>query len=113
MVTKPQKTKFQKNIVENLESINLWAVNPWRKYSFGLIVFLVGYFLGSQIGMISAVIEVFDPIGALFFIVLIEIFISIRRSLKNNKSKNFLVMCIDFLRIGLIYGFFTEGLKLL
>ena len=113
MVIKPQKTKFQKKIVENLESISLWAVNPWRRYSFALIVFFLGYFFGSSIGMISAVIEVFDPIGAIFFVALIEIFIRIRRLLKHNKSKKFLILCIDFLRLGLIYGFFTEGLKLL
>tara|TARA_Y100000589_G_scaffold28741_1_gene23923 strand:+ start:90 stop:431 length:342 start_codon:yes stop_codon:yes gene_type:complete len=113
MVIRPQKTKFQIFIVENLKTISIWAVNPWRKYSIVLIIFFVGYFFGSSLGMISAVYNLMDPVGALISVLIIELLIKIRRSLFNDKNKKFFLLIADFLRIGLLYGFFTESLKLL
>tara|TARA_Y100001935_G_C17241842_1_gene476130 strand:+ start:194 stop:361 length:168 start_codon:yes stop_codon:yes gene_type:complete len=54
-----------------------------------------------------------DPIAALISVIIIEILINLRRSFIYNQTKKLLILIIDFLRIGLIYGFFTEGLKLL
>ena len=113
MVIRPQKTKFQILIVENLKTISKWAVNPWRRYSFVLIIFFVGYFIGSSLGMISAVYNLMDPVGALVSVLIIEILIKIRRALLSDKNKKFFLLIADFLRIGLLYGFFTESLKLL
>ena len=113
MIVKPQNTKFQIFIVDNLNTLSIWAINPWRKYSLALIIFFVGYFLGSSLGMISAVYNLMDPISALVSVLIIEILIKIRRSLSGAKGKRFLLLITDFLRIGLLYGFFTESLKLL
>jgi len=113
MVTRPQKTKFQIIIVDNLKTISNWAVNPWRRYSFLLIMFFVGYFFGSSFGMISAVYNLMDPVGALISVLIIETLIRIRRALLRDKNKKFFLLISDFLRIGLLYGFFTESLKLL
>ena len=113
MVIKPQTTKFQIYVIDNIKTLNSWANNPWRKYSLALILFFVGYFFGSSLGMISAVYELMDPISALVSIIIIELLIKLRRSLSLNKNKKFLTLLTDFLRIGLLYGFFTEGLKLL
>jgi len=113
MVIKPQNTKFQIFVIDNLKTIRKWATNPWRKYSLAVIIFLIGYLFGSSIGMISAVYELMDPIGALISVAVIEILIKIRRYLKNDKMKNFYLLITDCLRIGLLYGFFTESLKLL
>ena len=113
MVIKPQNTKFQIFVIDNLKTIRKWATNPWRKYSLAVIIFLIGYLFGSSIGMISAVYELMDPIGALISVAVIEILIKIRRSLMNDKKKNFYLLITDCLRIGLLYGFFTESLKLL
>ena len=113
MIIRPQKTRFQILIVDNLKTISNWAVNPWRKYSVVLIMFFVGYFFGSSLGMISAVYNLMDPVGALISVFLIEILINIRRVLFSDKNKRFFLLIIDFLRIGLMYGFFTESLKLL
>ena len=90
-----------------------WSANPWRKYSFVLLMFFIGYFFGSSLGMISAVYNLMDPVGALISVLLIEILINIRRVLFSDKNKRFFLLIIDFLRIGLMYGFFTESLKLL
>ena len=113
MVLKPQKTKFQLLVIDNFESLSQWAVNPWRRYSLALTVILSGYFLGSSLGMISAVVELIDPVGAFLSVFFIEILILFRRRLKFDRKKRLLVLLIDSLRLGLFYGFFTESLKLL
>ena len=113
MVFRPQKTKFQLKIVDNLQTLTIWADNPWRRYSISLIILLVGYFFGSSIGMVSAVVEIVDPIAAFLSLVFIEILIVLRRNFRFNKKKKFLVLLLDSLRLGLFYGFFTESLKLL
>ncbi|MDC3168238.1 DUF565 domain-containing protein [Prochlorococcus sp. AH-716-D22] len=113
MVLKSQKTKFQRLVIENFDSLSLWAVNPWRRYSLGLTVVLTGYFFGSSLGMISAVVELIDPVGAFLSVFFIEILIQFRRRLRFDKRKKILVLLIDCLRLGLFYGFFTESLKLL
>ena len=82
MVLKPQKTKFQLLVIDNYESLSQWAVNPWRRYSLALTVILSGYFLGSSLGMISAVVELIDPVGAFLSVFFIEILILFRRRLK-------------------------------
>ena len=113
MVFRPQKTKFQLKIVENIKTLSIWANNPWRRYSVALIVILVGYFLGSSLGMVSAVLEIMDPVAAFLSVVLIEILIALRRNFRFDKKKKFLLLLLDSLRLGLFYGFFTESLKLL
>ena len=113
MIIRPQQTRFQILIVDNLKTISNWAANPWRRYSVVLIIFFIGYFFGSSLGMISAVYNLMDPVSALISVLIIEILIKIRRSLFIDKKKRFFLLIVDFLRIGLLYGFFTESLKLL
>ena len=113
MVVRPQKTKFQSKIVENIQTLSIWAKNPWRRYSISLITLLIGYFLGSSLGMVSAVVELMDPVAAFLSIVLIETLIVLRRNFRFEKKKKFLLLLLDSLRLGLFYGFFTESLKLL
>ena len=113
MVFRPQKTNFQLKIVENIQTLSLWANNPWRRYSLSLIIILVGYFLGSSLGMVSAVVELMDPVAAFLSVGFIEILIVLRRNFRFKMKKKFLVLLLDSLRLGLFYGFFTESLKLL
>ena len=113
MVFKPQKTNFQLKIVENIKTLSIWANNPWRRYSISIIILLIGYFLGSSLGMVSAVVEIMDPVAAFLSVVFIEILIVLRRNLRFKRNKKFLVLLLDSLRLGLFYGFFTESLKLL
>jgi len=113
MSIRPQKTKFQILIIDNLKTIRTWAVNPWRRYSVLLIMFFVGYFFGSSLGMVSAVYNLMDPVGALISVLIIEILIKFRRVILSDNNKKFFLLIADCLRIGLLYGFFTESLKLL
>jgi len=82
MVAKPQKTKFQLKIVENIQTLSIWANNPWRRYSISLITLLMAYFIGSSLGMVSAVVELMDPVAAFLSVVFIEILIVLRRNLR-------------------------------
>ena len=113
MVFRPQNTNFQLKIVENVQTLSIWAKNPWRRYSISLIILLFGYFLGSSLGMISAVVELMDPVAAFLSVIFIEILIVLRRNFRFERKKKFLVLLLDSLRLGLFYGFFTESLKLL
>ena len=113
MVFRPQKTNFQLKVVENIQTLSIWANNPWRRYSISLIILLIGYFLGSSLGMVSAVVELMDPVSAFLSVVFIEILIFFRRNFRLESGKRFLVLLLDSLRLGLFYGFFTESLKLL
>ena len=113
MVFRPQKTNFQINIVENIQTLSIWAKNPWRRYSISLITLLIGYFFGSSIGMVSAVVELMDPVAAFLSVIFIEILIVLRRNFRFKRKKRFLLLLLDSLRLGLFYGFFTESLKLL
>ena len=113
MVFRPQKTNFQLKIVENIQTLSIWANNPWRRYSISLIILLLGYFLGSSLGMVSAVLELMDPVAAFLSVVFIETLILLRRNFRFEKKKKFLLLLLDSLRMGLFYGFFTESLKLL
>ena len=113
MVFRPQKTNFQLRIVENIQTLSIWATNPWRRYSISLIILLVGYFLGSSLGMVSAVVELMDPVAAFISVAFIEILIILRRNFRFERKKRFLILLLDSLRLGLFYGFFTESLKLL
>ena len=113
MVFRPQKTNFQLKIVENIQTLSIWATNPWRRYSISLIILLIGYFFGSSLGMVSAVVELMDPVAAFISVVFIEILIILRRNFRFDRQKRFLLLLLDSLRLGLFYGFFTESLKLL
>ena len=89
MVVRPQRTKFQLKIVENIQTLSIWAKNPWRRYSISLITLLIGYFLGSSLGMVSAVVELMDPVAAFLSVVFIETLIALRRNFRLKKRRNF------------------------
>ena len=107
MVLRPQKTKFQLMIVDNIQTLSIWGSNPWRRYSISIIILLIGYFLGSSLGMVSAVVEIMDPVAAFLSVIFIEVLIALRRNFRFERNKKFLVLLLDSLRLGLFYGFFT------
>ena len=82
MVFKPQKTNFQRIIIDNIKTLSVWANNPWRRYSISLITILIGYFFGSSIGMVSAGVEIMDPVGAFLSVTFMEILIVLIRNFR-------------------------------
>ena len=105
MVFKPQKTKFQLRIVENIQTISIWANNPWRRYSISLITLLIGYFFGSSLGMVSAVVELMDPVAAFLSVVFIEFLIVLRRNFRFERKKKIFSTFIRFFKIRIILWF--------
>ena len=110
---KYQSTGLNRNIVNILRRLDLWTENPWRKYSFLLIVFLASFFLGSSIGMINGALAFMDPIGALFTVLFIEVFVRLRRFDIKKQEQSISLPMIDSFRMGFVYGLFMEGFKLL
>ncbi len=113
MPKKNQSTGLYRSFGKGLERLEVWSVNPWRRYSLLLIVLLLGFFLGSSIGTINGVLALMDPIGAFLTVLIMEIMVRIRRNW-SYKNRNLISLnIIDFARIGFLYGLLLEGFKLL
>tara|TARA_Y100001968_G_scaffold26735_1_gene20875 strand:- start:179 stop:508 length:330 start_codon:yes stop_codon:yes gene_type:complete len=108
-----QKTFLYKSSTKTVESLAEWAANPWRRYTLLAIIFLIGFLIGSSLGMINGVLALMDPVGAFITLILIEILIKARFVFLKTKKPIILVRVLDMFRIGLLYGLITEGLKLL
>ncbi len=113
MVKKLQETGFRKKLAHAVMRLDGWSFNPWRRYSLFLIIFFIGFSLGSSLGMINGVLALMDPIGALSIVFILELIIRFRRVLIRDKARRIILNILDILRIGLIYGLFTEAFKLL
>jgi len=113
MVKRMQKTFLYKSSTKIVESLANWAANPWRRYSLLAIIFLVGFLIGSSLGMINGVLALMDPVGAFIALIFLEILIKARFIFLKSKKPIILVRVFDMFRIGLVYGLFSEGLKLL
>ncbi|ABX08185.1 DUF565 domain-containing protein [Prochlorococcus marinus] len=113
MPKKYQSTALNKNITNALIILETWADNPWRRYSLLLIIFFGAFVFGSSVGMINAVLELMDLIGAFFTVLLLEFMVRLRQAWNRKNSSSILLQIIDSARIGLLYGLFMEGFKLL
>ncbi len=110
---KYQSTAFNRNLINLNRQFDLWAQNPWRRYSFLIILFFASFVLGSSIGMINGALNLMDPIGAFITVIFIEVFVRIRRSYLEHKSSSIFLPAFDTFRMGFVYGLFMEGFKLL
>ena len=113
MTPRMQKTVLYKSSTKLVDRLANWAVNPWRRYSLLAIIFLIGFLIGSSLGMINGVLALMDPVGAFFALIFLELLIKARFVFLKSKKPIILVRVFDMFRIGLTYGLFSEGLKLL
>ena len=113
MALRMQKTFLYKSSTKFVDRLANWAVNPWRRYSLLSIIFLIGFLVGSSLGMINGVLALMDPVGAFITLIFLEILIKSRFIFLKSEKPIILVRAFDMFRIGLAYGLFTEGLKLL
>ncbi len=113
MSLRMQKTVLYKSSAQIIERLENWAANPWRRYSLLVIIFLIGFLIGSSLGMINGVLSLMDPVGAFITLIFLEILIKARFIFLKSKKPIILVRVFDMFRIGLTYGLFSEGLKLL
>ncbi|WP_036901443.1 MULTISPECIES: DUF565 domain-containing protein [Prochlorococcus] len=108
-----QRTGLNKNFSNAFITLELWAKNPWRRYSLISVIFLGSFALGSSLGMINGVLAMMDPVGAFFTVVFLELLVRLRMIWLKNKQASIILQIIDSSRIGLLYGLFMEGFKLL
>ena len=113
MPSRMQKTVLYISFAKIIDRLANWAVNPWRRYSLLVIIFLMGFFIGSSLGMINGVLALMDPVGALITLIFLELMIQSRFFFLRSKKPIILIRVIDMFRIGIAYGLFSEGLKLL
>ena len=113
MSQRMQKTVLYKSSAKIIDRLADWAINPWRRYSFLLIIFFIGFLLGSSLGMISGVLSLMDPVGALIVLIFLEVLIKARFIFLKSKKPKIIIWTFDMFRLGLAYGLFSEGLKLL
>ena len=113
MPSRMQKTVLYKSSAKIIERLANWASNPWRRYSLLAIIFLLGFLIGSSLGMINGVLALMDPVGAFITLIFLELLIKARFFFLKSKKPIILIRVFDMFRIGLTYGLFSEGLKLL
>ena len=113
MPQRMQKTVLFKTSAKIIDRLANWAANPWRRYSLLLIIFLLGFLIGSSLGMINGVLALMDPVGAFITLIFLELLIKARFFFLNSKKPIILIRVFDMFRIGISYGLFSEGLKLL
>ncbi len=113
MAGKVQNTRLHRNVALSVKRLESWADNPWRRSSLLLIFLLVGFFLGSSVGMINGALALMDPVGAFITVLFLEIMVRFRRQWPLSGSPAFTRQLLDNGRIGLLYGLLMEGFKLL
>ena len=113
MPARMQKTFLYISSGKIIHRLANWAANPWRRYSLLLIIFLLGFLIGSSLGMINGVLALMDPVGALITLIFLELLIKARFSFQKSKKPIILIRVFDMFRLGIAYGLFSEGLKLL
>ncbi len=112
MAPKFQYTSLHRNFGLAFGRLELWAENPWRRYSLYLILMLTGFLIGSSIGVINGVLALMDPVGAFVIVLIIEIMVRLRRNKYFRARANLFLKLMDTIRIGLLYGLLLEGFKL-
>ena len=113
MSSRMQETLLYKSSAKLIDRLANWSANPWRRYSLLGIIFLIGFFIGSSLGMINGVLSLMDPIGAFITLIFLELLIKARFFFLKSKKPIILIRVFDLFRLGIVYGLFSEGLKLL
>ena len=112
MPTRMQKTVLYKSSARLIDRLENWAVNPWRRYSFLVIILLLGFLIGSALGMINGADGLMDPVGAFFTLIFLELLIKARFSFLKMQKPIIIIRVFDMFRIGITYGLISEALKL-
>ena len=63
--------------------------------------------------MINGVLALMDPLGAFFTVSILEVIIRLRIWWKGKKIPVIFLSITDMFRIGIVYGLFTEALKIM
>ena len=110
-VQRLQSTRLQTNVGAALQRLDLWARNPWRRFSLLALAGLIGFLIGSAITSVAGVLGQMDPVAALVVVLGTEL--TIRRRRSSEPSLKLPQQLLDLGRIGFLYGLFLEGFKLI
>ncbi|MFN6337415.1 MAG: DUF565 domain-containing protein [Cyanobacteriota bacterium] len=108
-----QQTRFQITIAEAGDRLRDWATNPWRRLSLLLVTLLISFVIGIGLGSISGVLGLMDIAAAVLCVVVVELSIRGRRSLRGRDGDQLTLRLVDMARMGLLYGLLLDGFKLL
>jgi len=108
-----QQTRFQRRIAQLANSLEGWAINPWRRLSLLLIVLLAAMVVGGGLGTITGALAYFDPISALVCVLLLEVAVRLRPALLAGRQDRLVLQLLDMTRIGVLWGLMLDGFKLL
>ena len=109
MANRSQSTRFHQRFGQVPADLEIWASNPWRRLSLYIIVLLSGFLLGSAITAVAGVLGQLDPVAALLVVIGTELTIRAR----SDRWSSLIRQLLSLGRIGLLYGLFVEGFKLL
>lgn len=108
-----QQTRFQRRIAQAAKSLETWAFNPWRRLSLLMIVLLVAVVVGGCLASITGALAYLDPVAAVVTVLLLEVAVRLRGSLRGSRGDRLQLQLLDMARIGLFYGLLLDGFKLL
>jgi hypothetical protein len=109
-----QQTRLNTLLFLLAERIGDFFSNPWRRLSLTLICLLFGFFSASAVSTFSGQEAMWDVTVSLLILILSEA-ISIvvyGSNSKNKKRQSLFWSCLNYFKLGVIYGLFLEALKL-
>ena len=108
-----QNTRFQTSIAEAGSRLGDWTLNPWRKLSLLLLIFLLSFLIGVGLGSITGALDLLDLVAAVICVLVLELSIRARGVLRRGERGRLPLHLVDMARMGLLYGLLLEGFKLL
>ena len=107
----PQSTRFYKLQEVLSKQFFGWVSSSWYQKSVGLLALLMGYYFAANLTSIYLNFTRLQSVGAVGFLIIIEINVRIRSI--SNLNKNKLIWIIsDNLRMGAVYAVILEAFKL-
>jgi ACR3 family arsenite efflux pump ArsB len=109
-----QQTRLNTLLILLFEKLGEFFTNPWRRLSLIVISLLFGFFFASAISTILGQQARLDVTGAFLILVFCEV-VSILvygRAPDNQKRRSLFWSCLNYFKIGIIYGLFLEAFKL-
>ncbi|MFM8008817.1 MAG: DUF565 domain-containing protein [Dolichospermum sp.] len=107
-----QNTRLN-NLLETItRGLSQLFLNPWRRVSLILIIFLLGFFLGSAVSTTTGQKAELDIVVAAFLVVFTELFSKFFYGYSWLHRAVIWVETLNYLKVGFIYSLFLEALKL-
>ena len=107
-----QDTRLNRILNESGLRLESWFRNPWKRLTGLAIALLLGFFLGNVVSTTAGQTAQYDAWVAAVLVVIIEAVNLISYRGKPFMSRSFGVDSLNALKIGFIYSFILDALKL-